>query len=143
MAELEFNTTISHIQRGRDVYKVHDAARNRKKQKKGENEKEFMEMLNEHEKDVEDFTPQANANGRENLPTNHMLNQMCVRLKYFPLLVPTPTRCYWCCCLPLDGRTSRSPTENRAESEMSLQPLWIPFLIELDHLPNFSRRSAS
>ena len=76
MAELEFNTTISHIQRGRDVYKVHDAARNRKKQKKGENEKEFMDMLNESEKDVDDFTPRANTDGRANLPTNHMLNQL-------------------------------------------------------------------
>ncbi len=76
MSELEYNTTISHIRRSRDVYKVHDTSKKQKKQKRGENEKEFLAMLEESEKDVEDFNAATKQDDRKSLPAEQMLERL-------------------------------------------------------------------
>lgn len=76
MGELEYNTSISRLERGKDIYRVHDTSKKQKKQKRGEDEKEFMDLLGESEKEVEDFNQAPREERTENVPANKMLDSL-------------------------------------------------------------------
>jgi len=76
VSEQDYSKITGQLQRARDLYRVHDSAGKHKKQGKERNEKEFLEMLEESEKNVEEFDSGRKKVTGPQAPTSNMLNRL-------------------------------------------------------------------
>jgi len=68
---------FNKIDRSRDVYKIHDSSKKRRKERKGEDEQEFLKMLEDSEHEPEEqFNNKKQENKQSNIPTRGMLNNL-------------------------------------------------------------------
>lgn len=64
------------IDRTRDLYRVHDAAKKQKKEKKGQLDNEFLNLLEESEKDAEGYDEGKRKEQKPTMPTSSMLDKL-------------------------------------------------------------------
>jgi hypothetical protein len=65
------------IERSRDMYKVHDSSKKQKKERRAGDEKEFLELLEESDRDLEGYEQEKPARDQsQQQPTKSLLDRL-------------------------------------------------------------------